>query len=174
MTATDEQGLAGMSKHVIEVARFINRSPESVYTLLTDHPRLDQFQELSDSVLLRPGQASAHGKGAERRVTIWMFGRLPVRFTEDITLAEEPCEFHYLVSKAHIMLGRLPLWSGVKHHGGEVKVLVENGGCQVHWKSTIEIVVPLVGAWLGEKMRVEGERVFLSVLNQVDQHLLPT
>lgn len=160
-----------MAKHIIAVDAFINSSPENVYAMLTDHPRLDQFLEFSDSVLLRKGSSSAFGQGAERRVVIWMFGKLPVRFTEDITLAEAPNKFHYLVSRAHIMLGPLALWSGVKHHGGEVSIRSENGGSQVHWKSTIEVMVPLVGDWLGSRFRLEGERIFLSILNQAGARL---
>ncbi len=160
-----------MGKHVIDVSRFISGSPEAVYAILADHPHLDQFHELSDSLLLKPGDTSADGEGAVRQVTIWMFGKLPVRFIEDITLAEKPREFHYLVSRAHIMLGALPLWSGLRHHGGEVRLVAENGGCQVLWQSTIEFAIPLLGDWLGEIFRAEGERIFMSVLDQVDARL---
>jgi hypothetical protein len=44
-----------MTRHVIEVETFIKRTPEAFYTMLTDHPNLDSFRELSDSVLLREG-----------------------------------------------------------------------------------------------------------------------
>ena len=77
-----------MTRHVIEVETFIKGTPEAVYTMLTDHPNLDSFRELSDSVLLREGDTTPHGKGAERQVVINMFGWRPMRFTEEIILAQ--------------------------------------------------------------------------------------
>jgi hypothetical protein len=156
-----------MSKHRIEVTLDINSSAESIYAILTDHAHLDTFRELEDSRLLRPGVPAPNGLGAERQVVINMFGRLPVRFTEDITLAEAPREFHYLVSRARIMLGPVPLWSGVKHYGGQVRLTATAGGCRADWTSTIEVQVPLLGDWLGRVFKEEGERIFLSVLQQV-------
>lgn len=160
-----------MTRHVIEVETFIKGTPEAVYTMLTDHPNLDSFRELSDSVLLREGDTTPHGKGAERQVVINMFGWLPIRFTEDIILADTPHEFQYLVSRANIMLGRLPVWAGLKHYGGEVKLVPTDSGCQAHWKSTIEIQIPLLGNWIGGLMKREGDRIFLSVLRQVGERL---
>lgn len=156
-----------MNKHTIDVALQIDSDPDEVYAILTDHAHLDTFRELSDSVLLRPGAPDPNGLGAERQVVINLFGWLPIRFTEDITLAEPPQEFHYLVSTARIMAGPVPLWAGVKHYGGQVKLAAVAGGCRAQWTSTIEVPVPLLGDWLGGIIRREGERVFLSVLQQV-------
>ena len=160
-----------MSKHTIDAALQIDSSPDAVYAILTDHARLDAFMELRDSVLLRPGTPDPNGLGAERQVVINMFGWLPIRFTEDITLAEPPHEFHYLVSKARVMVGPVPLWSGVKHYGGQVKLAAVAGGCRAQWTSTIEVRVPLVGDSLGGIIKQEGERIFLSVLRQVKKRV---
>ncbi len=160
-----------MSKHTIEVTLAINSSAESIYAILTDHAHLDSFRELDDSALLRPGVPDPNGLGAERRVVINMFGWLPVRFIEDITLAEAPREFHYLVSKASIMLGPLPLWAGLKHYGGQVRLEATGDGCRATWTSTIEVRVPLLGDWLGRVFKEEGERIFLGVLQQVKERV---
>jgi hypothetical protein len=156
-----------MGKHTIDVTLTINSSAESIYAILSDHAHLDTFRELDDSLLLRAGVTAPNGLGAERQVVINMFGWLPVRFVEDITLAEPPREFHYLVSTARIMLGPVPLWSGVKHYGGQVRLVQSGDGCLVNWTSTIEVQVPLLGNWLGRLFKDEGERIFLSVLQQV-------
>jgi hypothetical protein len=156
-----------MSRYTIAVSLQIKSSPESVYALLTDHANLDTFSELSDSALLHPGTPDPSGLGAERQVVIDMFGWLPIRFTEDITAATPPCEFRYLVSKARIMVGPIPMWAGLKHYGGELELVAENHGCHVSWTSTIEVLVPLLGNWLGGIFKDEGDRIFLSVLEQV-------
>ena len=156
-----------MTKYTIDVALQIDSSLESVYALLSDHAHLDVFRELSDSLLLRPGALDPNGLGAERQVVINMFGWLPIRFTEDITLAAPPHELHYLISKARIMAGPVPLWAGVKHYGGQVKLAPVAGGCRAQWTSTIEVVIPLLGDRLGGIIKQEGERIFLSVLQQV-------
>ena len=156
-----------MSKHTVDVALQIDSSPDSVYAILTDHAHLDAFRELSDSLLLRPGAPDPSGLGAQRQVVINLFGWLPIRFTEDITLAEPPHEYHYLVSKARIMAGPLPLWAGVKHYGGQVKLEAVAGGCLARWTSTVEVLVPVLGDRLGAIIKQEGDRIFLSVLQQV-------
>ncbi|MCP5122330.1 MAG: SRPBCC family protein [Pseudomonadales bacterium] len=156
-----------MNKHTIDVALRIDSSPDSVYAILSDHAHLDVFRELSDSLLLRPGALDPNGLGAERQVVINMFGWLPIRFTEDITLAEPPNEFHYLISKARVMAGPVPLWAGVKHYGGQVKLAPVAGGCRAQWTSTIEVRIPLLGDRLGGIIKKEGERIFLSVLEQL-------
>jgi len=160
-----------MKKHIIDVDMFIPASPELVYGILSDHPNLDQFKEVSCSELSKEGDNSPHGAGAVRKVTVRLFGALPICFTENMIVADAPTKITYSVPKVKVALGPLSLWAGVKHYGGEIKVVAEKGGCHVYWTAALAIQIPLVNGLAGGILRKEGERVYTSFLEQIKTSL---
>jgi polyketide cyclase/dehydrase/lipid transport protein len=160
-----------MKKHTFHAERFIAASPEAVFEIFSDHLNMDRFEEISKPALLKEGADCPRGKGAVRELSLTLFHLLPVRFTEVMDESTAPGLIRYTATDAKLRLGLVSLWAGVKHHGAEIRIEPGEGGSTVFWSATISVPLPLIGNPMGTVIRIEGERIFDSVLDQLKSSL---
>lgn len=160
-----------MRKYTFHAERFIAASPEAVFEIFSDHLNMNRFKEISKPALLKEGEDCPRGKGAVRELSLTLFHLLPVRFTEVMDESKAPCLIRYTATDARLRLGLVSLWAGVNHHGAEIRIDPSDGGSTVAWSATISVPLPLIGNSVGSVIKIEGERIFNSVLDQLKSSL---
>lgn len=141
----------------VRTERTIEAPIGDVFELLTDHANYKQFSGISDSELLREGEADRNGVGAMRRVTVG-----PIRFEEEITAFERPARMGYLIRKVNVPL---------EHEGGTIRLEAIDDATRVVWESTFRFTTPGIGGLIGVVGAPSTKLGFDRVLRDVDRRL---
>ena len=141
----------------VTIERWLNRSIDEVFECISDHENYRQFKGVTNSLLLEEGAEHRNGVGALRQIDS---GKLSLR--ERITVFEPPVQMSYLIESAK------PL--AIHHEIGEIRLLAENAGTRVIWRSRGRFDVPLIGPLLLDRLASSQiERQFSSILKQIEQ-----
>lgn len=141
----------------IYVERVIDKDIDTVFELMADHEGSSQFRGIKNVKLLEPGDSEKNGVGALRQVDLGA-----VKFNERITCFERPHRMEYMIEKS----SPLPF----KHEQGTITLQEDNGGTRVIWISKGTINIPILGAFLLDKIfERKGKQGFGSLLKQLSE-----
>lgn len=142
----------------VEVRRVIAAPISAVFDWLSDAHNYTAAPFFLSAKLIRPGDGTAFGPGAVRRLT---FPGGLVR--EEITEFDRPFSFRYRVVKS------VP---PVRHDGGAVLLSEKGIGTEVRWTSTAELRLPVFAAAITRMVfpALFG-RAFAQVLDAAEREL---
>jgi hypothetical protein len=119
-----------VSHHVVEVERTASAAPEVVWRWLADASSWQSWTPLTETRLVRDGEAEPDGVGAIRR-----FGRAGGSSLEEVVAFEPPRHF------AYVLLRGLP----IVNYRADVYLEPQGAGTRIRWHSTFDTKYPGTG-----------------------------
>ena len=125
----------------IELAVYIEASPDRVFDALADYPRFFRGGQIKYCRVTPAADPPPQGVGAVRNVQNGL-----IHFVERITAFQRPVRIDYLVTKCTIPL---------RHEGGQTVLMARGTGTEVRWTSRFVVPIPIVGGAITELFAME-------------------
>lgn len=137
---------------------YVHSPIERVWEVISNHEGYpEMFEAVNSCTLLKEGEDDRNGVGAVRDITV-----KNIRGIEDIITFEPPRRLDYRMKKP-----KLP----IEHELGRMDLIPRGEGTELHWVTTFNVKLPLIGGLLERLLRMYIQDVFYEGLMELKEKL---